>query len=431
MSDDRFDCVIVGAGCAGSVAAYQLASAGMAVLVVERGPFAGAKNMTGGRIYTHSLEKVFPNFRDEAPLQRRITREKISLVAPDSMFTVDFTANGLREGAAESYSVLRGPFDQWLAEQAEAAGAEFIYGIAVDDLIIREGKVCGIIADGDEVEARVTILADGANSQLVQKAGLAQGRPRPHQMAVGLKETLELPPSVIEDRFSLNPGEGAAWMFAGDCTKGRFGGGFLYTNNDSISFGLVAGIQSAMEGNVPVYQMFEDFKQRLDIAPLIKDATLVEYSGHMVPEGGFAMIPELYGDGVLVAGDAAMLCMNLGYSVRGMDFAITSGELAAATVAAAVEADDESASKLASYKAQLEDCYVLQDLKRFAKFPHYMESNTRIFNEYPVMVGEMMMNLFAVDGSPERPLKQKMTEPLKRVGLMQLARDAMGGVKAL
>ena len=215
MSDDRFDCVIVGAGCAGSVAAYQLASAGMAVLVVERGPFAGAKNMTGGRIYTHSLEKVFPNFRDEAPLQRRITREKISLVAPDSMFTVDFTANGLREGAAESYSVLRGPFDQWLAEQAEAAGAEFIYGIAVDDLIIREGKVCGIIADGDEVEARVTILADGANSQLVQKAGLAQGRPRPHQMAVGLKETLELPPSVIEDRFSLNPGGGAACCFAG------------------------------------------------------------------------------------------------------------------------------------------------------------------------------------------------------------------------
>ena len=57
MSD--FDAIVVGAGCAGSVAAYELAKAGKSVLVVERGNFAGAKNMTGGRIYSHSLKKVF------------------------------------------------------------------------------------------------------------------------------------------------------------------------------------------------------------------------------------------------------------------------------------------------------------------------------------------------------------------------------------
>ena len=50
-----FDAIVVGAGCAGSVAAYELASAGKSVLVVERGNFAGAKNMTGGRIYSHAL----------------------------------------------------------------------------------------------------------------------------------------------------------------------------------------------------------------------------------------------------------------------------------------------------------------------------------------------------------------------------------------
>ena len=76
MSD--FDAIVVGAGCAGSVAAYELAKAGKSVLVVERGNFAGAKNMTGGRIYPHSLKKVFPDFESEAPLERKITHERIA-----------------------------------------------------------------------------------------------------------------------------------------------------------------------------------------------------------------------------------------------------------------------------------------------------------------------------------------------------------------
>ena len=186
MSEDQFDAIVVGAGCAGAVAAYRLASAGLAVLVVERGNYAGAKNMTGGRIYTHALAEVFPDFEDRAPLQRRITHEKISLAAPDALFTMDFTADELRESGKDSYAVLRGPFDQWLAEQAEEAGADFIYGIAVEDLIVRDGRVCGVIAGGDEVEARITVLADGVNSLLTHKAGLADACPAPHQMAVGV-----------------------------------------------------------------------------------------------------------------------------------------------------------------------------------------------------------------------------------------------------
>lgn len=114
MSEDQFDAIVVGAGCAGAVAAYRLASAGFAVLVVERGNYAGAKNMTGGRIYTHSLARVFPDFEESAPLQRRITHEKLSLAAPDALFTMDFTAEDLRESGKDSYAVLRGPFDQWL-----------------------------------------------------------------------------------------------------------------------------------------------------------------------------------------------------------------------------------------------------------------------------------------------------------------------------
>ena len=431
MSEDQFDAIVVDAGCAGAVAAYRLASAGFAVLVVERGNYAGAKNMTGGRIYTHSLAHVFPDFEESAPLQRRITHEKLSLAAPDALFTMDFTAEDLRESGKDSYAVLRGPFDQWLAERAEEAGAEFIYGIAVEDLIVRDGRVCGVVAGGDEVEARVTVLADGVNSLLTHKAGLANACPAPRQLAVGVKETIALPPSVIEDRFLCAPGEGAAWMFAGDCTKGRIGGGFLYTNDDSISLGLVATLSDLVAGDVPIYQMLEDFKKRADIAPLVKGGELLEYSGHLVPEGGLDMVPRLYGDGVLVCGDAAMLCMNLGYSVRGMDFAITSGDLAAEAIAHALEAGEASAAHLAAYEQLLDGSYVLQDLKRFRRFPHYMEETTRIFNEYPAMARDIMLNLFKVDGRPQERIKDKLLGPLKRVGLWQLAQDGRKGMKAL
>ena len=70
MSD--FDIIVVGSGCAGGVAAYVASSAGKSVLVVERGNFAGAKNMTGGRIYSHSLKKVSPTSSPRRPSSARL-----------------------------------------------------------------------------------------------------------------------------------------------------------------------------------------------------------------------------------------------------------------------------------------------------------------------------------------------------------------------
>ena len=147
-----FDAIVVGAGLAGCVAAYELATAGKAVLVVERGNYAGAKNMTGGRIYAHSLKKIFPDFEKEAPIERKICHERISLMAPDSNFTIDFSSDEMEKEEQASYSVLHAPFDQWLAEKAEDAGAEFIYGIPVEGLIKDDsGKVCGVAAGEDGV----------------------------------------------------------------------------------------------------------------------------------------------------------------------------------------------------------------------------------------------------------------------------------------
>ena len=431
MSEADFDVIVVGAGCAGSVAAYVAASAGKSVLMVERGNYAGAKNMTGGRIYSHSLKEVFPDFEQEAPLERKITHERIALMDHESAMTIDFTSPELAREGADSYSVLRGPFDQWLAERAEEAGVEAIYGIPVEELIKDEsGRVIGVRAGEDEITGQVVILCEGTNSMLAERC-LGNPRPKANQMAVGIKETFVLPASTIEDRFLTPEGEGAAMLFVGDCTNGHVGGGFMYANKESISLGLVATISTTAEQDMPIYQMMENFKNHPMVAPMIRGAKMVEHSGHMVPEGGYNMIPRYIFDGCLLAGETAGFCMNLGYQVRGMDFAVASGRMAAEAACEAIDKGDTSAAGLASYKTKLEDSFVIKDLQTFQALPATMEHWDRMFTEYPTMVREIFNGLFAVDGKPQQHLAKRMMPIIKKRGLFSLFKEIRKAVKAL
>ena len=425
-----FDAIVVGSGCAGPVAAYELAKAGKSVLVVERGTFCGAKNVSGGRLYTHALRAVFPDFRQSAPLERRITRERVTFLAPDAATTLDVSDELMADERYESYSVLRARFDPWLAAQAEEAGAEYINGIAVEELLKQDGRVSGVRAGGDEITADVVLLCDGVNSLLVPQA-VGGERLQPSQVAVGIKEVIELPARVISDRALSADGDGMAWLFVGDATHGRVGGGFLYTNSDTISIGLVATISDLFESRTPIYQMLEDFKRHPSVAPIIAGGTVVEHSGHMVAEAGYDAMPPLVGEGVLLAGESALMCVNAGYTVRGMDFAIAAGQLAGRSAAAALEAGDTSAAGLAGYRQALEDSFVLQDLKTLRKFPHFMESTPRLFNEYPKLARDAMRSLFLADGTPVKPLRKSLLPLAKRVGYLNLIKDLGKGVKAL
>lgn len=255
MSEEKFDAIVVGAGVAGCVAAYVLAKEGLDVLVIERGNYAGSKNMTGGRLYAHSLERVMPGFAEEAPVERLVTREKISFITDDDSVTLDYHTGEAFSAEAASYTVLRGKFDQWLQEKAESEGAQFIPGIRVDRLLQDEtGRVTGVQAGEDELLAECVILADGVNSLLAQSIGLLP-KYHAHQYAVGAKEVIGLSKQVINDRFGLSDGEGAAWLFAGSASAGLMGGGFLYTNEDSISLGVVCGLGDIEKSPKTVPQM--------------------------------------------------------------------------------------------------------------------------------------------------------------------------------
>ena len=405
------DVIIVGGGLAGSSAAIVLARAGLSVLMIERGDQCGYKNMTGGRLYGHSLEKIIPNFAEEAPIERVVKHEKVSLMTEDGSLDIGYNSKKLSSTPENgSYTVLRAKFDGWLAEKAEEEGVEVIPGIRVDHVLVEDGKVVGIESDGEEMYANVVILADGVNSLLAQQIGMKKEL-ETNQVAVGAKETIKLSEEVINARFGLKEQEGTAWLSAGDPTLGGFGGGFIYTNKDTVSVGVVATLSDIGHSDVPVADMLDRFKEHPAVAPYLEGGEVVEYSAHLVPEEGLGMIPELYRDGVLVTGDAAGFCINLGFTVRGMDFAIESGRLAAEAVIRANEIGDFSADTLSYYKALLDESFIMQDLEEYKGFPTIL-SRREIFENLPAMADDIAAKLFTVNGKPNKGLIMDVVQSL-------------------
>ena len=403
MSDDKFDVIIVGGGLAGCSAGLVLARANLEVLIIERGNFCGAKNMTGGRLYGHSLEKIIPNFAQEAPIERKVTKEKISLMSSDGSVDIGFGSKKLSsEPDTGSYTVLRAPFDQWLASKAEEAGASIIPEALVEKLIVENGKVIGVEATEEKLYADVVILADGVNSLLGQSIGMKKEL-EPHQVAVGAKEIIKLGEDVINQRFGVRGNEGVAWLSAGDPTAGGFGGGLLYTNKDSVSVGIVATLSDIEHSGLSVNQLLERFKDHPAVSPYIEGGKTIEYSAHLVPEEGLHMVPELYRDGIIIVGDAAGFCINLGFTVRGMDFAIESGRLAAETIIKAHEQGDYSAKSLAYYQKALDNSFIMRDLKQYQGFPALL-GRREIFELIPSLATDIAAKAFTVNGKQEQNL---------------------------
>jgi electron transfer flavoprotein-quinone oxidoreductase len=420
---DTFDVIIVGAGLAGLGAAYTFAGSGLEVLVLERGDYPGSKNITGGRIYVNPIRDLFPGLFEKAPLERFIAREELTLMAKDRSVALTYSGNELRKEPYQSYSILRVKFDRWLAEQVEEQGVMVLSKIRVDDVIKENGKISGVLAGGDELRADVVIACDGVLSLLSEKAGL-QSSPSPQHFALGIKEVITLDSGVINDRFTLQGNEGAAHLFIGEVTRGKFGGGFLYTNRESLSLGVVIGIEDAMDKKLPIEvpALLEAFKNRPEIAPLIKGGTSVEYSAHIIPEGGFKALGKLCGDGILVAGDAARMALNIGFTVKGMEYALASGYFAAQAVLKAKEAKNFNTETLSVYRKLLEESFVLQDSKNFQETPAVL-GNPRFFTHYPEMIGSLMKDIYAIPAGPKERLYPTLRKHVSMGELWGIVKD--------
>ncbi len=182
---EKFDAIVVGAGPSGNAATYTLAKAGLKVLQIERGEYPGSKNVQGAILYSDALEKIIPDFRDDAPLERHIIEQRMWLLDDQSFVGTHFRSEDYNKPPYNRYTIIRAQFDKWFSSKVREAGFH------------------------PEIQAR--------------------------NVALAVKEILFMPEEVIQARFNIGEEEGVVIEMMGSVTEGMVGTGFLYTNKATAS----------------------------------------------------------------------------------------------------------------------------------------------------------------------------------------------------
>ena len=422
--EEKFDCIIVGGGIAGLSAGLTLARADKRFLLIERGEFCGAKNVSGGVLWGRDLARLVPNYWEEedAGFDRFVNHRRLTFMDEQSAFSLDFKSTHFDAPPYSGVTVLRAKFDDWLsAKVQEAIDASAVPdesflapNVLVEEVLMEDGRVVGIRAGEEAFYADCVILAEGVNNLLTRQVGLQKKYVPPDHVAVGVKEVIRLDQKVIEDRFQLRGRSGVTNEFVGFASGGVEGGGFLYTNRDSVSIGLVLGMKDLCAKKRTPYDLLNDFKAHPVVADMIRDGEVLEYSAHVVSVGDIRSMPrEVYADGVLVAGEAAGLLLNAGKAIQGMDYAMRSGILAAETVVEASKRGDFSAAMLKNYRTALENSYVLKDLRAFQDAVHLLHS-PQMFGPIPNLICDFGRQFFTIDSAPTEKAGRMLRAAIKR-----------------
>ena len=397
---EKFDAIVVGAGPSGNAAAYTMAKAGLKVLQIERGEYPGSKNVQGAILYSDALEKIIPDFRDDAPLERHIIEQRVWVMDDESFVGTHYRSDTYNKPPYNRYTIIRAQFDKWFSAKVREAGALLICETTVEELLLDGERVIGVRCDrlGGEVYADVVVLADGVNSTLARKAGF-HGELSPGNVALAVKEILFMPEEVIQQRFNINEEEGVVIELMGKVTEGMVGTGFLYTNKDSLTIG-VGCMLSDFKSNplrTKPYELLEKLKKHPSIAPLIEGGEMKEYAAHLIPEGGFNAVPSIFGHGWLIVGDSGGF-VNAVHR-EGSNLAMTSGRLAGETIIEMKAAKAEPTMKtLKAYKDKMDASFVMKDLKKYRNLPDVLHGNPQFFTAYPELVNQAAKTFFTVDG---------------------------------
>ncbi len=433
MSSERFEVVVVGAGLSGVAAALTLARADVEVLVIERGDHPGAKNLFGGILYSGVLAELVPEFWNDAPVERHIVNRRWVTLNEETQVALDLKSELFNKPPYNNtFTALRAKFDRWFAEQAEAAGAFIISETNVEELLFENGKVAGVRTgrDDGDVQADCVILAEGANALISEAAGLRKPM-SPTNRVNAVKEVLKLPPEIIEDRFHLEGNQGAAYEYFGGAVKGMVGSGFIYTNRDSISVGVGCLIDDFLNQKMAPYDLLDYFKAHPSVAPLLRGGETVEYSTKMIPEDSYNDFTDMYADNIMLVGDCAGL-VNPSIHHEGTNLAMASGVFAAEAFLEAREKGDFSRASLSSYRARLDESWVMKDLAHYRDAVHFLRSNREFVDDYQRLTVELVRDYFTVDDTPKTEVRKRLIRKVRdEVAFLRLARQMWRARKTL
>ena len=394
---EKFEVIVVGAGPAGVSAAITLARLNKKVLLIERGDNAGDKNVFGGTIYAHQTADIFPDFWKTAPVERSIKEQKIFMLtdAESSEFSYKYSAD-----QPKAFTVNRSKWDRWSVEQAVNEGAYYAPKTLVKELLIENGKIIGVKTEFEDVYSDIVIIADGVNSLLAKQIGLRNDI-KDKDVSLSVKEVIELPKQSLEDRFNLDENSGVACKILGGPMKDKMALGFMYTNKNTISLGFSVSLDDAKKYKIKPYEMLDELKRHPTIASYIKGGKTIEYSSHLIPEGGLNALPKVYDNRVMLVGDAAMLVNNIHF--EGTNLAMLSGKLAGETAAFAIDRQDFSASVLVEYYKKLKNSIIVKDLRTHKNTIEVIKKNIHTLTTlYPELACKFFDILTSADNYPKR-----------------------------
>lgn len=425
--ENKTEVIVVGGGPAGISCAITIARAGKEVVLIERGRFSGSKNVFGGAIYAQPTREIFPDFEKTAPLERKNIEHKFALLGEDDATVISYKK---KPENPVSYTVVRGKFDRWMAEQAKNEGVILVEETVVRELIVQDGFVKGVKTELEDYYADIVVLADGVNSLLAKQIGLC-GNLAPEDVALSVKEVIKLPSEVINDRFHVNDDEGCIYEIFGGPMLGMLGLGFMYTNKNSVSIGLGVTLSELVDRGLKPYELLDKLKKHPEIAPLIKDGELLEYSAHLIPEGGYKKVPLLFGAGVMVCGDAAMFVNNMHW--EGTNLAMISGKIAGETAVIALGKQDFSETALSHYQEELENSFIIKDLRTYKDLMSGVHERVGEFlGYYPKKINSFFEMFTSVDSVPKREKYHKFIKSIfTDRKISDLFKDAWTAVKLL
>ena len=380
--------LVVGAGPAGLACAIRLGQlleeapdlaerlGEVPVAVLEKGKQPGSHLLSGAVVNPRSLRGLFKDRvpTREMPFFGRVDHESVYYLTPRRALRIPAPPTMRNHG---NYLASLSQLGRWLAGQAEDAGAMILPETAGEKLLVDHGRVRGVrtgdkgrgrngeelpnFEPGAEVQAKVTVLAEGTQGHLtgvaLDRFGL-QGE-SPQVWALGVKEVWKVAKPLGRVIHTMG------WPLRNGAKFREFGGSFIYPmGEEMLTIGMVVGLDYR-EVELSVHDVLQELKTHPLVRKLLEGGERVAWGAKTIPEGGFLALPkQLHAPGLLIAGDGAGL-VNVP-ALKGIHYAVESGRLAAEAAFTALQRGESPGRRgaLAGYDAALEESFVWRDLRQ-------------------------------------------------------------------